>query len=85
VRIDCLLLLVVAVPCVWAEGESKLPPDVKLRTSRHYVGDWKHYENAKAGDFAEYEEGRAGTHRRREIVEVGDHFVVELTTVISAG
>lgn len=79
-------LMLLAFHSDGSEGETKLPPDVKLRTARHYEGDWRLYENAKAGDFAEYDEGRSGdTHKRREIVEVGDRYVVELTTRTKGG
>jgi hypothetical protein len=85
-RIICLLLLLVVVPRASADDERTLPPGVKLRTARHYEGDWKHYTKAKVGDFAEYAEGRAAdTQRRRELIEVGDHYVVELTTVTKSG
>jgi hypothetical protein len=80
------LLVMLALQGAGGDGELKLPPDVKLRTSRHYEGDWRFYEHARAGDFAEYDEGRsADTHKRREIVEVGDHYVVELTTTTKGG
>jgi hypothetical protein len=80
------LLVLLAVQSAGGEGEPRLPPDVKLRTSRHYEGDWRLYERAQAGDFAEYDEGRsADTHKRREIVEVGDHYVVELTATTKGG
>jgi hypothetical protein len=80
------LLVLLAVRTAGAEDESKLPPGVELRTSRHYEGDWRLYEHAKPGDFAEYDEGRkADTRKRREIVEIGDHYVVVLTTTTKAG
>jgi len=47
--------------------------------------DKGYYKEAKVGDYVEYQDGPGTGFLRREIVEVGDHFVVEMKTASAGG